>query len=1483
MGIIAATFCREWARKITLLLGSIIVSQLLFAQKPTITSFSPASGTQRDVVVITGTNLNYVTQVYVGTALAASFKVVNSTSIEATVGASASGNVSVLSVYGTGILGGFTYTPLPAPTITSFSPAIANAGATVTINGTNFNPVADKNLVYFGTVKATVTAAGANTLSVTVPTGAGYAPISVTNNDYTAYSTQSFIETFPDGGFLLPTSFDKPVSVPADMYAAARLGDMDNDGKPDLVVSSAVGGTVSVYKNTSTVGGISFAGKSIFTAAGYGSVAAVSDLNGDGKLDVITTTSQSGYTTLSFLQNTSANGVLSFSKKDYSTGVSSTKDLAVMDVDGDGRPDVAVVHNDNTLSVFRNRSDFLNVRFDYQIDFPLGDIAGSISINDLDGDGKPDIAVTKAATANALSVLKNNSTPGVMSLAAPVDVPIANSPEYVTTGDLDKDGKPELVAVSYDGYNRKVSIFKNNSTAGSFSFGSEIGYSAGIDVKGIAISDMEGDGRPDIVTANYNGTYAAAVFRNIGTSSIAFADYVPYATGTSVSYGVNIGDVDGDGLPDLALADGAGSTVSVIRNRTRSAHITGFSPLYGGPGTVVTIKGYNLNSVTGVTFGGAQAASYTKVSDTVMSAIVGSGATGSINAAATYGSATIAVFNYSNVPLINTFTPAAGAIGTTVTITGANFNTVPASNTVYFGSVKAPVVTATANAITVTVPPGANSKPLSVTTNGLTAYSGKSFTVTFPGAPATIIAGSFETKQEVPVGQTVSVQVADIDLDGKADLLAADNVLKKVSVFRNTGKPGSITFAARVDLAALDYTNLINTCDFNGDGKLDVVTGGTSVRVYMNTSTPGNISFAAAIDLAIDGGIMTVSDIDIDGKPDIVVIYKNVLSVYTNTSANGNISFSGKNIITNLYGTPRVIAFCDFNNDLKPDLVLANISENAVWVFANNSTPGHISLADYKKYDTGTPSIDGLATSDVDNDGRPDITLVNVLNSSYSVIRNSSDTAIAFEKAIIIPSVFEPTDLAMGDVDGDGKQDVAIVNGGGGTGNSTSISKNLSNSTIGFASRFEFAASAGPSDVNVSDLDGDGKPELVVACFGCNAVDIYRNRINEPVTVPSGASPVSGNVQTNTMIDASVQTYNNQPYVQRHYEIEPENNAATATATVTLFFSQQDFDNYNAYPGHNGDLPKSSADAAGIANLRVYQYHGFSATSVPGSYNGGGVEIDPADNNIIWNPVAQWWEVTFPINGFSGFFVSSAGFKYQQPPALTASTTGATVFCAGNNVTLNASTAANYQWYKDGIVINNATAATYQATQSGTYTVTTSVSNVASIPSNGIAVTVKPAPVKPVVTQNGTTLSSSAAAGNQWYKEGVLLTGETNKTYNPAASGDYSVIVTVNGCTSAASDAYHYVLTGIINIGNDQYVRLDPNPVTSQAILTFNITGTPALNVQVIDMSGVVYRTFNGLASGARLPLGQLARGIYMAKIFDPNKRKQYVFKFMKL
>ncbi len=168
-----------------------------------------------------------------------------------------------------------------------------------------------------------------------------------------------------------------------------------------------------------------------------------------------------------------------------------------------------------------------------------------------------------------------------------------------------------------------------------------------------------------------------------------------------------------------------------------------------------------------------------------------------------------------------------------------------------------------------------------------------------------------------------------------------------------------------------------------------------------------------------------------------------------------------------------------------------------------------------------------------------------------------------------------------------------------------------------------------------------GTRQTISGTSPVNVVDTPYQSLVLTVTPIPGGNALSGEVIFKVTIDPAVTSFNNQPYVQRHYDIMPVSNAATAQATVKLYFTQQDFDNFNAAPAHGLDLPTAPTDAAGIANLRVYQYHGFSTTSLPGSYSGNAVEIDPLDANIVWNAAAQYWEVSFEVSGFSGFFVSS--------------------------------------------------------------------------------------------------------------------------------------------------------------------------------------------------------------------------------------------------
>jgi len=149
--------------------------------------------------------------------------------------------------------------------------------------------------------------------------------------------------------------------------------------------------------------------------------------------------------------------------------------------------------------------------------------------------------------------------------------------------------------------------------------------------------------------------------------------------------------------------------------------------------------------------------------------------------------------------------------------------------------------------------------------------------------------------------------------------------------------------------------------------------------------------------------------------------------------------------------------------------------------------------------------------------------------------------------------------------------------------------------------------------------------------------------------VPSGVSPVSGTINTCVIIDGTVQTFNAEPYLQRHFDIEPSTNPNTSTATITLYFKDAEFANYNANNAAWPDLPTvaggGNADP-NISNLRVTQYHGVPiaphnvGNPAPGFYSmnaGSGVLIVPTTVN--YNSTYGYWEVTLPVNGFSGFYV----------------------------------------------------------------------------------------------------------------------------------------------------------------------------------------------------------------------------------------------------
>ncbi len=147
--------------------------------------------------------------------------------------------------------------------------------------------------------------------------------------------------------------------------------------------------------------------------------------------------------------------------------------------------------------------------------------------------------------------------------------------------------------------------------------------------------------------------------------------------------------------------------------------------------------------------------------------------------------------------------------------------------------------------------------------------------------------------------------------------------------------------------------------------------------------------------------------------------------------------------------------------------------------------------------------------------------------------------------------------------------------------------------------------------------------------------------------LPAGGSPVSNAINTCIKLDTGATKRGTSVlYAARKYDIEPLLNPypATSTADVTLYYLQSEFNNFNLKATDSGHklLPTGPADAAGISNLTLRQFHGTGTN--PSNYTGPSQDFTTASSGftVTWNATRSWWEVKVPVTAFSGFYLTAA-------------------------------------------------------------------------------------------------------------------------------------------------------------------------------------------------------------------------------------------------
>ncbi len=792
--------------------------------------------------------------------------------------------------------------------------------------------------------------------------------------------------------------------------------------------------------------------------------------------------------------------------------------IATEDMDGDGVIDIITLNSSgNTFSVFKNQSiiDLDSFILQPKQDFNAGTISSSskLLLADIDQDGKTDIIISNPGTS-ALLLIKNISSNGIIAFASPLIINTATGSKNPVLTDLNRDGKMDIVIADQLNVG-SISIYLNNATAGVFStstFLPRIRFTSGYKPSFIAIADADGDGNEDIVTTFPSGVNSKIQFfkNNFSTGIFDSSSLSLVTMAVKRPYSkIYFADMNDDGKLDMLLVNQNEPFIDILINRLPSFEI------------VSNVSHLNSGDTLRIVFNSG----FVFASGNVVSAYL-SDSTGSFNSSTFLGSKSTT--NTTDTLLVNipNFTY------------GKSFRlrlsaTFPNQLSSEYGNIEITKL------------------PLLYAVSSLTGRVGdqieligddldKINQVTFGTVDAKVIS---KTNNQLLVQVPYGANFAPIQLhNGKSKI-----VTNRAFNTKYVGDTGQGPFRANsfieknIGMIGEDQGNSIAIIDIDRDGDQDIAQQQYYDKIYIlkNNSDqaatrferlfplPGYYSYATNI---------TTSDLDNDGYSDLVVGSRDSICFIKNTSSNGIIGFDNPVKIPSPFQMTQ-IRIADMNNDQKPDLIVTSINPSQIIVFLNVSSGNGIDSTSFSFIPRIplTSAVSKIGVKDMNNDGFNDIVFTTGSNAVNCLLSNGFKSNLAFSLTVI-PTTSNSHALTLDDINMDGKMDILV----GKVNKEITIFKSKYNGGAFDSASFDTINLSVPDPVNQfiwvseirsADLDFDGKNDIVILTSGGTdgslikdhrEMYVYKNRQEGTVFNASSFAAASDQIYMNNNDDNSM-------------------------------------------------------------------------------------------------------------------------------------------------------------------------------------------------------------------------------------------------------------------------------------------------------------------------------------------------------------------------